>query len=284
MPARHGNGRRQVRPATVILYLLLIVGTILSLFPFYWLTVMATNASAAFMRYPPVLVFGNMFLTNARNLLSSVNFGTALLNTFIVAGVKMIGGVFFCSMAAFYFAKFEFPGRKFLFGFCLFTMMIPPQLNMIPQLIVMNRIGWLSTLRALIVPTMIPAFGVYWMNQYCTGAIHDDLINAAKIDGCSTFGLYVHVGLPIIIPGCAFLCIYIFMDAWNDYLWPLIVTSNAKKNTIQVALSQLQGAYGTTDYGMVMCGVLLATLPLFFIFILFSKQFMADVAAGAVKD
>ena len=270
--------------STILLYVLLIFGAVLSLFPFYWLTVMATNQSAAFMRYPPVLVFGGMFRENLRNLLSSVNFGQALWNTFIVAGIKMVGGVFFCSMAAFYFAKFRFPGRRFLFAFCLFTMMIPPQLNMIPQLIVMNRIGWLSTLRALIIPGMIPAFGVYWMNQYCTGAIHDDLISAAKIDGCGTFGLYCHVGFPIIMPGCAFLCIYIFMDAWNDYLWPLIVTSDAKKNTIQVALSQLQGAYGTTDYGMVMCGVLLATLPLFVIFLLFSRQFMADVAAGAVKD
>lgn len=268
----------------VILYLLLIAGAVLSLFPFYWLTVMATNKSAAFMRYPPVLIFGKEFITNLHHLFAEVDFGTALANTFIVAIVKTVGGPFFCSMAAFYFAKFEFPGRKFLFGFCLFTMMIPPQLNMIPQLIIMNRLGWLSTLRALIVPTLIPAFGVYWMHQYCTGAIHDDLIAAAKIDGCGTFGLFRHVGLPIILPGCAFLCIYIFMDSWNDYLWPLIVTSDAKKNTIQVALSQLQGAYGTTDYGMVMCGVLLATLPLFVVFIMFSRQFMADIAAGAVKD
>lgn len=267
-----------------VMYVLLILGALISLFPFYWLTVMATNNSAAFMRYPPVMLFGDQFLVNIRNLLNNVNFGTAMLNTLFVASVKTVGGVFFCSLAAFYFSKFEFPGRKWLFAFCLFTMMIPPQLNMIPQLVIMNKIGWLSTLRALIVPGMIPAFGVYWMNQYCTGAIHDDLLNSARIDGCSTFGLYRHVGLPIIIPGCAFLCIYIFMDSWNDYLWPLIVTSNSKKNTLQIALAQLQGAYNSTDYGMVMCGVLLATLPLFVFFMLFSKQFMSDLAAGAVKD
>lgn len=272
------------KPSRGVMYVLLILGALISLFPFYWLTVMATNNSAAFMRYPPVMLFGDQFLVNIRNLLNNVNFGTAMLNTLFVASVKTVGGVFFCSLAAFYFSKFEFPGRKWLFAFCLFTMMIPPQLNMIPQLVIMNKIGWLSTLRALIVPGMIPAFGVYWMNQYCTGAIHDDLLNSARIDGCSTFGLYRHVGLPIIIPGCAFLCIYIFMDSWNDYLWPLIVTSNSKKNTLQIALAQLQGAYNSTDYGMVMCGVLLATLPLFVFFMLFSKQFMSDLAAGAVKD
>ncbi|MDO4475239.1 MAG: carbohydrate ABC transporter permease [Lachnospiraceae bacterium] len=270
--------------STIVMHLLIILGALVSLFPFYWLAVMATNQSAEFMRFPPVLTFGDQFMTNARNLFASVNFLRAMTNTFIVAAVKTFFGVFFCSLAAFYFAKFKFPGRKFLFGFCLLTMMIPPQLNMIPQLIIMNKIGWLSTLRALIVPGLIPAFGVYWMNQYCTGAIHDDLLSAARIDGCSTFGMYLHVGLPIIIPGCAFLCIYIFMDSWNDYLWPLIVTSDSAKNTLQVALAQLQGAYNSIDYGMVMCGVLLATLPLFIVFVLFSKQFMADIASGAVKD
>ena len=275
---------KKIKASRVIMYILLIFGAFISLFPFYWLTVMATNESAAFMRYPPVLTFGGRFMENLQNLLNTVDFATALGNTVIVSLVRTFGGVFFCSMAAFYFAKFKFPGRRILFAFCMLTMMIPPQLNMIPQLIIMNKIGWLSTLKALIVPNLIPAFGVYWMNQYCTGAIHDDLINSAKIDGCSTFGLYIHVGLPIITPGSAFLCIYIFMESWNDYLWPLIVTNDVKKNTLQLALAQLQGAYNSTDYGMVMCGVLLATLPLFVVFLLFSRQFMADVAAGAVKD
>ena len=276
--------RDRIRISKIVMYVLIVFGAIISLFPFYWLAVMATNDSSAFMRYPPVLTFGGQLLTNVKNLFDNVNFGTAMANTFFVAIIKTFGGVFFCSLYAFYFAKFQFPGKKWMFAFCMLTMMIPPQLNMIPQLIIMNKIGWLSTLRALIVPGLVPAFGIYWMNQYCTGAIHDDLLNSARIDGCGTFGLYLHVGLPIIIPGCAFLCIYIFMDSWNDYLWPLIVTSDSRKNTLQVALAQLQGAYNSTDYGMVMCGVLLATLPLFVMFLLFSKQFTADIAAGAIKD
>ena len=276
--------RDRIRISKIVMYVLIVFGAIISLFPFYWLAVMATNDSSAFMRYPPVLTFGGQLLTNVKNLFDNVNFGTAMANTFFVAIINTFGGVFFCSLCAFYFAKFLFPGKKWMFAFCMLTMMIPPQLNMIPQLIIMNKIGWLSTLRALIVPGLVPAFGIYWMNQYCTGAIHDDLLNSARIDGCGTFGLYLHVGLPIIIPGCAFLCIYIFMDSWNDYLWPLIVTSDSRKNTLQVALAQLQGAYNSTDYGMVMCGVLLATLPLFVMFLLFSKQFTADIAAGAIKD
>ena len=184
-----------------------------------------------------------------------------MFNTFVVAVCKTAGGVFFCSLASFYFAKFKFPGRRFLFALCLVTMMIPPQLNLIPQLIIMNKLGWLSTFKALILPGLIPAFGIYWMNQYCIGSIHDDLIHSARIDGCGTFGLFLHVGLPI-----------------------LIVTNDSRRNTLQVALAQLQGAYNSTDYGMVMCGVLLATLPLFIIFLLFSRQFTADITAGAIKS
>ncbi|MCD8121374.1 MAG: carbohydrate ABC transporter permease [Clostridiales bacterium] len=275
---------RKINAPILILYVCLILGALVSLFPFYWLAVMATNSSSAFMRFPPVMTFGSQFIQNVGNLLHSINFGRAMFNTFVVSAVKTGGGVFFCSLAAFYFAKFRFPGRRLLFALCLITMMIPPQLNLIPQLIIMNRLNWLSTFKALIMPGLIPAFGIYWMNQYCVGAIHDDLIDSARIDGCNTFGLFCHVGLPIMIPGCAFLCIYIFMDSWNDYLWPLIVTNDSRRSTIQVALAQLQGAYNSTDYGMVMCGVLLATLPLFIIFLLFSKQFTADITSGAVKS
>ena len=238
----------------ILLYGFIILGALVSLFPFYWLAVMATNSSAAFMRFPPVMVFGGQFMTNMTNLLSSIQFGRAMFNTFVVAVCKTAGGVFFCSLASFYFAKFKFPGRRFLFALCLVTMMIPPQLNLIPQLIIMNKLGWLSTFKALILPGLIPAFGIYWMNQYCIGSIHDDLILSARIDG------------------------------WNDYLWPLIVTNDSRRNTLQVALAQLQGAYNSTDYGMVMCGVLLATLPLFIIFLLFSRQFTADITAGAIKS
>ena len=189
--------RDRIRISKIVMYVLIVFGAIISLFPFYWLAVMATNDSSAFMRYPPVLTFGGQLLTNVKNLFDNVNFGTAMANTFFVAIIKTFGGVFFCSLCAFYFAKFQFPGKKWMFAFCMLTMMIPPQLNMIPQLIIMNKIGWLSTLRALIVPGLVPAFGIYWMNQYCTGAIHDDLLNSARIDGCGTFGLYLHVGLPM---------------------------------------------------------------------------------------
>ena len=144
--------------------------------------------------------------------------------------------------------------------------------------------GWITTLQALIIPNLIPAFGIFWMTQYCRGAIHDDLLNAGRIDGCGTFRLFWNIGFPIMIPGLSFLAIHTFVSSWNDFLWPLIVLNDQKVYTVQVALVQLQGMFTKTDYGAVMCGTLLATLPVVIIFLICNKFFIAGIAAGGVKD
>lgn len=268
----------------VMLYLCVIAWAVISLFPFYWLTVMATRSSAEFFRYPPVMFPGKLLVENIKSLLTVIDFPRAIANSLFVGVVKAAAALFFCSMAAFYFSKFKFPGRKFLYGFVLFTMMIPTQLLMIPQLIMMSEMGWVSSLKALIVPTLVPAFGIFWMTQYCQGAISDELIAAGRVDGCSVFRLYWNIGLPIMTPGLAFLAIHTFLTAWNDFLWPLIVLNDQKVFTIQVALGQLQGMHTKTDYGAVMCGGLLATLPTIVIFLFCNKFFIAGIAAGSVKE
>ncbi len=268
----------------ILTWIAVILWAVISLFPFYWLSVMATRSSSEFFRYPPIMIPGGMLATNIRSLLTVIDLFRALANTFLVSGIRVLSALFFCSMTAFYFAKFRFPGKKLLYSFILMTMMIPTQLLMIPQLIMMGRFGWISTLKALIVPFMIPAFGIFWMTQYCQGAIHDDLINAGRIDGCSTFGLFWHIGLPITVPGLAFLAIHTFITVWNDYLWPLIVLNDQKVFTVQVALGQLQGMHTKTDYGAVMSGAFLITLPIIVIFLLCNRFFIAGIAAGGVKD
>ncbi len=121
------------------------------------------------------------------------------------------------------------------------------------------------------------------MRQYAHSSIHDDLLSAGRIDGCNYFQLFWHVGLPILRPALAFLGIFTFIGAWNDYLWPLIILNNPDKYTLQITLSQLNGIYNT-DYAMVMAGTLMATLPLVVMFLLVSRQFISDIAAGAIKD
>ena len=124
----------------------------------------------------------------------------------------------------------------------------------------------------------------FQIRQYAEGAIHDDLLNAARIDGCGTFRLYTRIAFPMLLPAVSFLALFTFMNTWNDYLWPLIIISKPEKYTIQVALSQLNGAYYGINYGMIMAGTLLATLPLIIVFLIFSRHFMENISAGAIKD
>jgi cellobiose transport system permease protein len=261
-----------------------MVGVLVSMFPFYWTVVMATNTSQDISKYPPKLTFGSHLLENIDNLLNSIDFFGSMLNTVIVAVSTTLLVVFLDSLAAFAFAKYEFPGRRLLFGMLMGIFMLPLQLAIIPQYLIVSELGWLGSLKAVIIPATANAFGIFWMRQYMIGAIHDELLDAARMDGCGFFRQYWHVGLPTVRPGLAFLAIYTFVTAWNDYVWPLVALVNPEKVTLQVALSQLNVSHGRQDYAMVMAGVLLAVVPLVVVFSLFARNFIADASKGAVRE
>ncbi|MEG1874979.1 MAG: carbohydrate ABC transporter permease, partial [Angelakisella sp.] len=256
-------------------HVFLCLGGLLSMFPFYWLVVTATRKSSDFMRFPPTP--GNLLMENIRTLFDNIDFMRSFWNTVYVASITTALVVFVCSLAGFTFAKFKFPGKKFLFVLLMSTMMIPSQLSLVPNFIIMQKLGWINDFKAIIVPSIASAFGIFWVRQFTESAIHDDLLNAGRIDGCNDFQLYSKIGFPIITPATSFLAIFTFMGAWNNYLWPMIVMSDSKKYILQVALAQLNGIYKDTNYAMVMAGTLLATIPLVIIFLLFSKKFMEGV-------
>ncbi|WP_432541450.1 carbohydrate ABC transporter permease [Kineococcus sp. SYSU DK002] len=277
-PAKNRAVRNPARWAHVPLGLT----ALLLLFPFYWTVVMATNTNSDFYRTPPQVVPGTHLLENVSSVLTSLNFFGSMANTFIVATSVTVLVLFFDSMAAFAFAKYEFPGKKFLFGLMMLFFMLPAQLSTVPQFITMINLGWVGTLQALIVPAAANAFGIFWMRQYISSALPDEMLDAATVDGCGFFRQYLLIVLPVIRPGLAFLGIYTFVAAWNDYVWPLIVLVNPDMLTLQVALSQLNASRGT-DYAVVMAGALLAIVPLVVVFLVFSKQFVADSVKGAVR-
>ncbi|HTR90704.1 MAG TPA: carbohydrate ABC transporter permease [Trebonia sp.] len=264
------------------LHALLLLGVIASMFPFYWTIVMATNTTQAVYGDPPKLIFGSQLLTNIRHVMDNIDFFGSMVNTIVVAVCTTVLVLFFDSLAAFTFAKYEFPGRRVLFGLLMLTFMLPLQLALIPEFDIMVRLGWVGDLRALIIPASANAFGIFWMRQYIKAAVPSELLEAARIDGCGFFRQYWHVGLPTIRPGLAFLGIYTFIAAWNDYIWPLIVLVNPGRITLQVALAQLNTAHGT-DYSMVMAGALLALLPVVGVFLLFSRQFVSGAIKGALR-
>lgn len=278
VPARRSPWRR----AGPLAYVLLGAAVAVSVFPFYWMFVVASNTNAVMAQMPPPVVPGPNALDNMRRVLASIPFVRALVNSFVVAGTITVSVLFFCTLAGFAFAKLAFRGRSALFAVVVGTMMVPQQLGLIPLYMLMARFGWVNSLRAVIVPGMVTAFGVFWMRQFVANAIHDELLDAGRVDGCSTFGLFRHIVVPGVRPAAAVLGLFTFLFAWNDFLWPLVVLQDQRNHTVQIALRQLTQAY-VQDYPLVLAGVLMATLPVLAVFALFARQMVAGVMEGAVK-
>jgi cellobiose transport system permease protein len=266
-----------------VVYVAVSVGGLLSMFPFYWLIVMTTRTTSDIFRFPPKVTFGTQLFHNIDNVMQNADMSGAFANTIFVSVVSTLLTLFFCALAGFCFAKFIFPGRNILFIFLLATMMIPSQLSLVPSFIIIQKLGWIGSFKALIIPGMANAFGIFWIRQYALDSIHDDLLLMGRIDGCNIYRLFWHIALPILRPALAFLAIFTFIGTWNDYLWPLIVLNDPAKFTLQLVLAQLKGVH-SSDYAMIMAGTMLATLPLIILFIMVSKQFISDIMAGAVKD
>ncbi|MBO8155670.1 MAG: carbohydrate ABC transporter permease [Bacillaceae bacterium] len=266
-----------------LLYVFLVIGAFLSFFPLYWMFVMATNPNHVINQIPPAIVPGDKLSENFSNVLNHIDFFGAMLNSLIVSSVTTIGVLFICSLAGFAFAKLHFKGRDKLFLVVLVTMMIPPQLGLIPQYFIITKLGWLNDLKAVIIPGMINAFGIFWMRQYIKEAVPDELIESAKIDGCGLFRTYWNIVVPSILPAFATLGILTFMFMWNDFLWPLTVLKDEEVYTIQIAIRTLQDAY-VKDYGMILSGTFWSTLPLIVVFLVFNKLFISSLTQGAVKQ
>jgi cellobiose transport system permease protein len=260
----------------------LVLALLVFMFPFVWTIVMASNTTADIYRFPPKFSFGGHFGDNVRQVLENVAFFQSMANTAVVAISTTLLVLFFDSLAAFTFAKFRFPGRNALFVILLATMLLPAQLAAVPQFQTMAILGWVGSLKALIIPGAANAFGIFWMRQYFQNSIHDELIEAATLDGCGFFGTYWHVALPSARPALAFLGIFTFVGSWNDYMWPLIVLTNPDHVTLQVALSTLNRSHGV-DYSMVMTGALMAMIPLVIVFAIFARQFIKGATEGAVR-
>lgn len=269
--------------SSIIVRGVLLLGVLFSAFPFYWMIVTASRTTSEIYSIPPKFTLGNDLLNNITTVFETTNFFQSFLNTLFIAVVSTMLILFFDSLAGYTFAKLKFKGSNVLFVMLLSTMMIPGLLNIIPQFIMMDYFGWVGSYKALIIPGMVNAFGIFWIKQYAEGAIPDSLLEAARIDGCTSFGIYWRIALPILKPSLAFLGLYSFMGAWNDYMWPLIILNDPEKFTLMLELTQLQGLY-FTNYPLVITGTLLATIPILIIFFIFGKQLMGGITEGAIKE
>jgi len=249
-------------------------------YPLWWSFVVGSGTNQTRAETLPLLPGGN-FLANAGKVLDAIPFWLALGNSIIVSAVITISVVTFSTLAGYAFAKLRFRGREGLMVFVVATMAIPTQLGIIPLFMVMKELGWTGTLGAVIVPTLVTAFGVFFMRQYLVDVIPDELIEAARMDGANQFRTFLTVGIPAARPAMAILGLFTFMSAWTDYLWPLIVLSPSNP-TLQTALSQLQSGF-YIDYSIVLTGAVLATIPLLVLFVIAGRQLISGIMQGAVK-
>ncbi|WP_253767919.1 carbohydrate ABC transporter permease [Goodfellowiella coeruleoviolacea] len=264
-----------------LVYGLLIAFVLGSAFPFYWSFLVASRDSSMLSeRVPPLLPGGN-FLSNAAKVIDTIPFWKALGNSIIVSGTVTLTTVLFSTLAGFAFAKLRFRGRNILFVFVVATLAVPTQLGIIPLYMAMAEFGWANELEAVIVPNLVTAIGVFWMRQYTVEALPYELVEAARMDGCSMIRVFWHVCLPAVRPAAAFLAMFTFMQSWNDFLWPLVAL-DATNPTLQVALEKLQSGY-YVDYSLVLAGTTMATVPVLIVFVLLGRQIVAGIMQGAIK-
>ena len=272
------------RARQILIVAALTIAAAAFVFPFYWLLISAFKTQPQIFASPPQWLPPTPGLKNFTDLARETNLPRALMNSVLISGGSVALSLFLCSLAGYAFAKFPMaPGHGKLYSFVLGTMLIPGAVMLIPLFLILVRLHWVDTYASMIVPGAVGAFGIFWMRQYMAANVPDDLINAARIDGCSEFGIYWRIALPIARPALAALGIMTLISSWNNLMWALIVLRTPQMYTLPVVIYLLQGEM-RTPYGMLMAGGLLTTLPLVIAFLLFQKQFIAGITAGAVKQ
>ncbi|WP_107059019.1 carbohydrate ABC transporter permease [Streptomyces sp. NRRL B-1347] len=279
-PGKRGAGRQL--HGGKLTYAVLVLFTIGSLFPLVWTAIAASRTNTRLAQTPPPFWFGGNLFKNLEIAWTDANMGTALLNTLVVAGTITIGTVLFSTLAGFAFAKLRFRFRGLLLLLVIGTMLVPPQLSVVPLFMMIAEFGWTDQLQSVILPTLVSAFGVFFMRQYLIEALPTELIEAARVDGASSLRLIWHVVFPAARPAMAVLAMLTFVMAWNDFFWPIIALTQGGEPTVQVALAGL-GRGQIPDQSVIMAGALLGTLPLLLAFVLFGKQIVGGIMQGAVK-
>src|SRR5215208_7307229 len=279
------DGRTRVRrlPAWTRLatHLILALGALVMIGPFLWSALTSLKTMGGSFQVPPTIFPSDPQWGNYAEVFTKLPFLSFYENTIIVTAVKVVGVLITSSLAGYAFARIDFPGRKVLFALYLAVLMVPYQIFLLPQFLIMAKLGWANTLLALIVPGLFDAFGTFLLRQFFMG-LPRELEDAAKIDGCNHFQIYWRIMLPLAKPGLIALAIFTFVWSWNDFLWPLVVINSPERMTLGAGLAFLQGQY-LTDFPLLMAGAMLSTLPVIAVFVVLQRQFVEGVASTGIK-
>ena len=249
--------------------------------PLYWMISTSLKSKGALMALPIQWIPKNPTFNSYNKVFTLFPFAKAIANSAFITVMYVIITDFSASMAAFAIAKIRFKGANVVFALYLTSMMIPVQITLIPMFIIMNRFSLINTYTSVISPAIFKAFAVFLLVQNMR-ALPDDYIEAARIDGAKLFKIYKDIIMPMMIPTIATLSITTFMEAWNDYLWPLVMLSDKNKMTLTLALNTLNGQYDT-EYNVLMAGSLMSMIPIIVIYIIAQTQMKQGITVGGVK-
>ncbi|WP_187374479.1 MULTISPECIES: carbohydrate ABC transporter permease [Gracilibacillus] len=264
------------------LHAFLLVGIVVSLAPFYWMVVAATNPSGDVLSFPPKLIPGDYLVENFIGLSESIDILRALMNSIVIAGIFVVLSLFICSSAGYAFAKYKFKGSNLIFAAILLAMMVPYQATIIPLFQVFGSLNWINTYHAVFLPQLCYPFAIFLIRQNMKG-IPDSLIEAARIDGAGELYIFFRIALPTMKPALAAVGIFLFTFQWNNFMWPLIVMTTQDNYTLPVALSTLAGL-NSIDYGQLMLGTAISVIPVMTVFLILQKHFVSGILGGAVKE
>jgi multiple sugar transport system permease protein len=265
----------------VIIYILLFSGSIIMLMPFVWTLLTSFKTQAESLAIPMIVLPGRWNVSNYLAVWTSVPFPYFFLNTGLMILFRCLGSVLFSAMAAYAFARLQFPLKNFFFIIILMQMMVPSQIFILPQYLIVSRLGWIDTVAALVVPGIVSTFGTFLLRQFFL-TIPGDVEEAAILDGCNPLGVFVRVMLPLSRSGLVSLTIFTTLFAWKDLMWPLIVNISPRKMTLSSGLNFLKGQYDI-NYPQLMAGSMIAIIPMIILFLIFQKQFISGISTTGSK-
>jgi len=272
--------KREIKLTKIMTQVILVLATLFFIFPFYWIVTGAFKAQVVATAIPPIWFPLEPIIDNWVTLFNNPVLRWTF-NSFFIASSEMIGVCLVSSLAGYVLAKKRFPGRKFIFVMFVAAMALPKQVILVPLFTMLADFGWIDTYKGLILPAIGWPFGVFLMKQF-SQTIPTELLEAARIDGSGEIRTFIYIVLPLLKPAIGALAIFTFMLSWNDYFSQLVITRSTEMMTLPLGVATMQGEY-KTNYGVMMAGATLASIPMIVIFLLFQKSFTQGITMGAIK-
>jgi len=265
------------------LHILLILGSISMILPFVWMFVTSIKPSIEVLSWPPSFITKSPTLDNYRAVFQRAPFLRYLLNTLFISAISTLSILFTSSLSGFIFAKYRFPGRNILFFSILATAIVPIQCFLISLYILINKIGWVNTYQGVLAPILVMSFGIFFMRQNIMANIPNEMLDSARIDGCSEWKIYTHIILPLSRSALGALAIFSYMNAWQFFIWPLTVINSQNLYTMELGLTMFQKRF-SVDYGLISAGSMISILPIMIIFFVLHKNIIEGITLTGLKE